>query len=821
MWFLSARLAEVFASHKTHAKLGIRGLRLCFRASLPNVGGLFMNKRNWMVLALCATFGTAGLISCSDDVNEPVNPGKDHALSLTPGVINLKLGQAGASTARYTISNLAASDIDLDIRVDNEDCASSAVSSIKTDGNGQARINVTAGNKSCTTNVHVSAAANATITRSFEVRVSDTTGGDDPAIITIVSPANKQLNLEKKGDFKEISVAYNEANGAAIAETRINAANSNEDCITLRAGSVTTNLDGEADLRVTANGEDCSARVTFSVSGGKVEPAIVNVQVGTPKEYNGAVNITLDHSRINEIQELVVGVVPNCDAFNNLSDPQKIGNELTLTNDEVISGSGSKLELVRPRVTWAGSPITLYDISIASGQRSVVAYAISGDDNVIALGCVGGLSVDSKTVNLAMQVVPYSFHARYDLVTNFDLTSGFAPSQGGMPSVEFMVAGDWIGFMLKLFNDPLETLLDFFWTNTVARLKGVSGSNPAFDFIINFLVNDATKGIAIAVIKPMLETYLGETGDWYKIFRTISPDVADLISNMQLSGYMRVATTSANGTIINEGSQEYTDLQYQWSYSPTGGAPTGCMPDAYGNSTCRRRMQLNNKNAAINGSWNGTVRDGGSADGLLSINSHDLNFKWATILYSAVFGEILPNALGYNENVSIQQGQYIKGFLEKLVFMTVVDAYLQRPGAKPLTITGAGKECNRFLEALIYMIYEGDLGIVTPIISMMTDLACGSTGLGLLEEKVRESLGKFEAGTANNFKASSTDCTLHITNSMRYTSFGRADSKPVPSAHDIVTVKPPTKTTNRCQMNVDFAIGSETIILKGIYHAEY
>ena len=493
---------------------------------------------------------------------------------------------------------------------------------------------------------------------------------------------------------------------------------------------------------------------------------------------------------------------------------------------------------------------------------AVAALDKAHSDTIVAYGCTDvDPSVDQEMVSIEMEALPVDITGEYTVISNFDLTSAFEASEN-LPYVEKMSGGDWIKFVGDLFAEPVDTLYDFLWQNSIARLEliprlsdlKIAGLNVG-DLIKNLLMNDLTKEMGLAYLKPLLEDSLkGSDGklSWYDILLMISPDVEDLVRNMQFGGQLIVEDVQ-NGT-ITAGSEKFTELQYQWSYSSVN--CTKKLANAYAKAgKTRCAMSLNgSKYSAIEGNWTGTVTENGHiSDGNaeLTIDSHSLSFKWASILYAVIFNTILPSALSYPAN----DDNPLSAFMTRLLFEPIVARYqseynnceidpvtgeyrcdrqcqsktvikerngkiiektfpcLQIKTVADYTGQPDNYKCGQFIESIIYMIAAGErIENWQNVITVVAKYTCDE-GLSALDDLVWEQLERINSGTKNELKLSTENCALYDEGAVNYQKMGILDEF-VWTANEVFGSS--ARKSSRCIWQVDY--GDEKTLL-GLFHA--
>ncbi|MBS7380448.1 MAG: hypothetical protein KIG72_04170, partial [Bradymonadales bacterium] len=425
----------------------------------------------------------------------------------------------------------------------------------------------------------------------------------------------------------------------------------------------------------------------------------------------------------------------------------------------------------------------------------------------------------------------------YDIISNFDISSAYTKDKHPeLPAAEDMNAGDWVDWIVKLFDNPVKALYDFIWVNSIVRLGDLINQQ----WVTDFISNPMTKGLVWDLFSKELLTYLN-TQDWYKIIIAVAPDIKDLTTNMQFKGTMAVETTDASGLKITKATQTYNELQYRWSYNIE--TNSDCLKgDVFTKSgTCRMSMPLDkaaHATATLTGNWTGKVTNG-DVISTLDIDEHELTMKWATILYNAIFGEIMPKVLNYKDSTNLEKGRLTSAFLEKVLFDTVAQAYTNsieeynkanectcKTEGNVETCTSASNKtcryklqstqsCERFIESIVYYAYA-KASEYSSVIQGAATIACGDQGLGQLDTLVVESLDKVQAGKFTIATNPENPCILLDDGASSYQRIGdiSAETKvDIFNVYDVITKKVETK---RCRWNFDLTKNYTAI---GLFHA--
>ena len=757
-------------------------------------------------------------------------------LKIGKSTVELDAGGQETVTAQYisTTDVSVVANKSLELSSSNSSCVK-VESSVMTDADGLADIVLTAADDAvagCSSFITVkppkgaSANITATVAEAAEPEISGT------PVLTFTPDAITTPYVEK--DKKEFKVTFKDGNSKGIKGQKITFAVDDSTCVKVSNASKRTGDDGTADNSILILKDGCSANVTAKASNaGKDYEAKLPVTVGGITEYNLKLALKYENeSRFAGIGYTAYKVLQeSCDAIQtshkSYEDYLKDTSNDSDGSEDSVSGNTSNYIL---------NTFDVEDVDVDLDKAIIAWGAVDGFGDATAVGCVDiSASNANQTVIVELTALPLDILGKYDITANFDLTSAFPPSQNTLPPVEDMKAGDWVKFTVDLFKEPVEVLLDFVWANTVSRLKAVSSDNSVVKTIINFITSDSTKQIAVKSLKPLIEKYLNSTEEgkqsWYQILKTISGDVEELVRNMQFTGYFNIDEVDANDkTQITKASEEFKNLEYQWNFVPQGGSQN-CIKDAYAKpGSCRTSMNLGGKVEAISGNWIGSVSEGEGVDGLLKIGAHPLTFKWATILYSAVFGEILPRAMGYSDSKYVsKQGadgyRYITAFLNALVFQPIAKYYGQEKAGKQkdpsdpeagtypnLSIEGTDKDCQRFIEALVYLIYS-DASSAAGVISVVADLACGNQALGQLDTLVEKSLAKIESSSENKLNLAADGCTLYSEGQLKYQKMGKPDAE-FYSAYEYAN----GKQSMRCNWQITLPDSISSNPIKGLFH---
>lgn len=779
-------------------------------------------------------------------------------LNVTPQTINAKVGDAKRATAEYTKDGDALADKTLTLSLSSTDCVTLASNEVTTNDQGKAHIDITAGDTACKTTLTITPPDKDVKAKTVEIKVTDDST-DTPIEVdggTLefynLKPAAGPVKIQiEKGKTPKFMVRLLDGNSAPISsQTIIFTTSDNDNCISVVKQKDRTRDDGtvENSIETLVGGIDgCKANINISTNIPKVNTLVANVEVLPTTVYDMDVTMTLQSAKVAaKIGYAQAAFIPG-------QTCEELEPKLNEWKD-FIKKSGVRGEVNAENIDSSGDPLAKFDtfveVDVTDGKSAVIGYASATNGSpILAYKCVD-FDRMKPIVTLDLDTLPIDLKGEYDVVANFDLTSGFQKTENfnthtklapyNMPVAEKMLAGDWVDWVVALFNDPVFALYNFIWANSMDRLNAFKGKNEILDLILKVVNNNGAFSLGYTYLKPLLEDYLkskdANKQSWYDILVMVGPDVSDLVDNMQLTGTMNYPSQTPDGDkfLYSNATENYANLHYQWSYkSTTAAKPSGCVPDAYVKEfdsakypRCRRELKLSDQ--SITSTFNGKVSEinDGLADGALSIDPHGLNFRWASILFATVFGSggILHSAIPNYEIVKTKKDgketeQYIGSFLSNIVFKPIIKSYNKKihAGVKDeakkcynVTSPDDGKTvcwpelqyeddnaCYALLEAIVYMIYPNVDSKVIGIIPIIGDFACDQ-GLSKLDELVFEQLDRFQANSKESFTLkTSGDCDIYSEGTTSYQNIGKGDSQ-FYTAAEIVG----GKTTNRCELNL-------------------
>lgn len=801
-------------------------------------------------------------------------------LNVTPQTINAKVGDAKRATAEYTKDGDALADKTLTLSLSSTDCVTLASNEVTTNDQGKAHIDITAGDTACKTTLTITPPDKDVKAKTVEIKVTDDST-DTPIEVdggTLefynLKPAAGPVKIQiEKGKTPKFMVRLLDGNSAPISsQTIIFTTSDNDNCISVVKQKDRTRDDGtvENSIETLVGGIDgCSANINISTNIPKVNTLVANVEVLPTTVYDMDVTMTLQSAKVAaKIGYAQAAFIPG-------QTCEELEPKLNEWKD-FIKKSGVRGEVNAENIDSSGDPLAKFDtfveVDVTDGKSAVIGYASATNGSpILAYKCVD-FDRMKPIVTLELDTLPIDLKGEYDVVSNFNLLSGFTKTKDfdtsaknyHMPVAEKMVAGDWITWISALFNEPILALYNFIWVNSVERLSSVADGKVK-DIIDLLIAGGFTAGYNY--LEPWLEGYLkspveSNSYSWYEILRMVGPDVTDLVENMQVVGTMTYPSQQRveNQYLYANANVNYTELHYQWSYIEKGKSVIeGCKGDAYAmpfdknkNKRCRRALLLSDH--SLTGTFNGSIKeiDSTQADGLLTIDPHSLNFKWASILFAAIFGTsgILDSAVkGYD----VQQDDngkdlYIGSFLSNLVFKPVIGAYKKKLDSgtydaqnkcynvqdnegktvcwKELS-QSVNKPCYQFLEATIYFV-KPDISetLVATGIELAGKYAC-EQGLSQLDKLVFDQLDKFQSSSESAFTLESKgDCNIYSGGETSYVNIGKGDDLFTSAKAIIAGLK-----TNRCEWNLQLMKdkknndGTTTKVpatdepIKGFFHA--
>ncbi len=746
-------------------------------------------------------------------------------------------------TATYTKDGDALSGSVLNVSVADASCVSVASDAVTVNDKGEAYIDITAGAESCETKITVVSKDESDKTKTVSVKVL---GDDEPVIVeggklefVSLKPATGPVSITlSDGRKQEFQVRYSDQNGTGIESALISFEDiDNDDCFGLSASkTLKTKEDGTVKQGVTVRSkaiDGCSGKLSITTSDSSIEPLIANITVAPTRYYDMSITMTAATDKIGTkvgyVQTALLDGLTCAQAEASRDQWLSMVDAATYKTDEAA-------------ITAGGNPFATFEdltVEVGDGKVAVIGYGMADGESadILAYGCT---EIDRMQgdVNIVLKEVPVEIKGSYDIVSNFDISSAFTRDKhDNLPAVEEMNAGDWIDWVVKLFEDPINALYDFIWVNSISRLTSIDGIP---DWVAKFVTGSTTKKLVLDLFETELRKYLNDYG-WYNILVTVAPDIKDLVTNMQFKGTMHVTEVASDGLTINKADQLYNELQYRWSYDKENNSACKSNTIYTEPGTCRMTLMLDKAAytpATVTGNWTGKVYSGDVVNSL-SIDTHAMEIKWATILYNAVFGEILPKAMKYETAANLAQGRLVSAFLDKVLFETVSKAYTagknaynQEKGCVCLkladgteTCTGGEKcryslkttqPCEQFVEAVIYYAYA-EASSYAGAISDVANIACGDKGLGQLDALVAKSLDKVQAGTFKIKSDPEYSCSLYEDGTTSYQRIGNTETEENRGKkYSVFDINNEKLSTNRCHWNFEITVN---YTMSGLFHA--
>ncbi len=729
------------------------------------------------------------------------------SLSLTPGgsdtaVANYKMEQSGTPIANRF----------LELSSTNPACANPASTSVETDASGNADIKVIA-NDGGACNAMITVKPPEGTSKSINVSVSE---GDEPGPGPVVPGATMAFDptslsiafSEKTGN---IVLNYKDGNGAGVANANVTF-DYDDSCIKSdKLKKAKTDDNGQIAMVLTAQKDDC--KTTLTAKSGDVT-ASAEIAVTAKTEFSFTLETAIDEASYEKIGYLTVGTSDQtCAALADASGLKEAADKIATEEQMDINGTSPIL-----------STHLMTEVPIAQKSVLVVGKATSSAKVTKAYGCKDiSAADDGQTVHLDLTMVPAEIKGTYDVITNFDFTSTIKGT--GANRLEKMTGNDWLKFLFDFFDDPANTILSFVWDNSIDRLNDIDDETAKK--VISAVLGSKTKELLLPLAKSLIENYLkdfkfqfeGADKSYYDlIVKDIAPIVSDLSRNMQLLGTMEIAETDGVSA-ISKGNEKFTEVQYIWPFTTN----KACVPNAYGKTDvkCRNRMQLAKAN---DGNVQSVDWTGKWADEKLTINTHSLSFKWASILASVVVIEILPAVFDYKGNNNYKAGNYFSALIDKFGFDLIINAYNKKHAEDaeryPELESGTTiSSCAKAIEAMAIMVTDSAKSAGSMIVSVADSFVCSY--VSELDKYVWDALGKVEASTDNALTLEAKDCALSEASLVEgenpfdgmYTRMGTPDD-PVVTAHEVFGED--KKFSSRCTW--ELKIGSMDEPMKGLFH---
>lgn len=656
---------------------------------------------------------------------------------------------------------------DLQISSNNTDCVTVAPDHNYTDQSGQMELIVTALDEAedqCQAKVKVKDGKGVSSTLNVTVNSPEI---DDNSKLIFTDPSNKTLNITADDISSSTTLKLQLQGTGKTNGVNICFESSDMECAYVK-GCAKTDDNGEAVSKgLKIKKADCSANITAYVKKNTAIKDIMTVTVGPVEYYNLNVNLNFEGKRCEDTQYAGIYYSDKecADIFTDTFDVNDLIDvpETFVDTDSLVSSDKDNGGFNLGMCPSLASNIKIEEVPVSA--KSIIAYATNeenGDGSVIAHAC-DPLSLEDASEAKTLQLIaePIDITGTYWMTSNFDFTSGLEKSgctagttvvytENGksfdgpcVAHVESMKAGDWVDFIVNFTSMPLATLLEFIWTNTLERLDGAFQNNSTMQSVIKLVLG--SKMIALPTAYTYASKWLSEQA-WYKVFTSISGDIAELASNMQLSGQFEITNYNRSELIVpaNGATTSFNAIEYQWSLSGSS-----CATDPYhkytceeyvyngdpDNDMCRNAVALNSNlfkdEMSMSGTWGAGAEiveaEVNAADNAINIKAHNMTFKWATILYNVVFGKVLPSALEYDSydsdnayaSAAKEKGLYIKALLSKLLFQSVMKAYGEYVNANSTRLGNLKFEnnawvntdfsCDNFFKALIEWILAANV----------------------------------------------------------------------------------------------------------------
>ena len=860
--------------------------------------------------------------------------------------LNLEVGEQKSVTAVYKDAKdqiLANKSITISAQDANQDCVSFTQCNA-TDSNGECAFVVTAASakvvtKSCTAVLNIKSEDNISAQVTVTVKNPAATESDvevkDDWKLTVSYEGDEVSYTGNKSHDKTVSFEAADLDKGGVVEVKltdgsnvgqkdkfVEFATSNSACATIKP--VKTGTGGKVDAVVKLKKANCDTTFTATVSSNDKIKTNFDVHVDEVAFYNFRVALDYpdDAKRCANVEHAYVfASTKSCGEIERGGTKrfftewdhveENIQSKWAVQDGEFDGFSVNKTACTKSDA-YLVEGIKLKDFPVSADDarpKSIFAFVTQteadGEERVLGHACEDRedeLTIEHATEPLVLDIIsePYDIKGTYYLTANFDFTRGLEKSLSDeacknnhtsypdvnanicVPAVETMKAGDWVTFINNFAIDPVATLLEFVWVNSIDRLKDVD--NEGIRKVMQIVLG--AKAFALPIAYKAANDALMKF-EWFKTYKQVSGDISELASNMQLGGKFQIDNyDGSKATVPANGAKTIFDtLQYRWSLAGDCKQPdiapdeaTVTCSDYYYNGNpnvtgqkCRQSLDLDLNDTSIEGIWTSESQisnpsSGDGQDANISISAHSVRFKWASILYGAVFGKILPLIFKYDtstiapENTAavndVRQKLYIRALLTRLLFQSVVSSYANYVEANQTKLDGlqiSWKDqytCQNFILALIEWILaanvvgnEGDsssaldwlkglegqggssvASMASAVVKVLGNMVCnGDNGfkynLAELDKLVIDQLNKVEFDSTNGLNISSESCPLYTQGTEKFQFFGHQDTGTIPTANDVFAKE---TYTQRCKWNVQLPPAEgQTSNLKfdGIFHA--
>ncbi len=740
-------------------------------------------------------------------------------LTLTPDSLELVPGGSDTSVANYKMeqSGKPIANKILKLESTNSACAAPELASVETDANGNADIKVIAKDGgSCKAMITVKPPMGTS--KSINVSVFE---GDEPGPVVgngslAFDPTSLTIAFsEKTGN---IVLNYKDGNGAGVANANV-IFDYDDNCIKSdKLKKAKTDDNGQIAMVLTAQKDDCTTTLTAK-SGDLTASADIAVTAKT--EFSFTLETAIDESKYDKIGYLAVGTSDqSCAAIAATEAGLQAAAEAAVEEEAELNGTSPIL-----------STYLMTEVPIARKSVLAVGKANPSSKATKAYGCKDiSEADDGQTVHLDLAVVPTEIKGTYDVVTNFDFTDAIQPS--GEVLIEKMTGGDWLKLLLDFIDDPGATMMSFIWNNSLEILN----EDELFKQTLAMYFTSTSQTIMLNYFAKVYDDYLKICKielDTEKLCSDVikdelSPIIDDLSTNMQLFGRMEIAETD-DVSAINKGNEEFTEVQYIWPFTTN----RACVPNAYGKTDvkCRNRMLLAKAN---DGNVQSVDWTGKWADEKLTINTHSLSFKWASILASVILIEALPTVFDYKSNKNYKGGKYFSAFIEDLGFQLIVNAYNKKheedSDRYPALSNSNTDPCVQAILAMVSLSFENilqkkitaSMTVEDYLITISNSKVCPV--FAKMDDFAWLALAQIESSDEKPMTLGAKDCALSEVSLAKeyeenpfegyYTRMGIPD-EPVVTAHEVFGED--KKSSSRCTWELKNGAMDKTV--NGLFHS--
>ena len=563
-------------------------------------------------------------------------------------------------------------------------------------------------------------------------------------------------------------------------------------CVLVSNAFAETAADGLAEFSLRGRSKDANVILQFSVDGAEgIDPIEAELQIRAKDSYDLIVEFNYEGGR--QFQSVQPRLYTTEASSTDPNPPQTCADVYKTVSPRTVNDF-HQAEAGVPHPEVARNPDGSINPATYISLRTTQQYLAAGyaktptGDTVFVYGC-SDTPPDDSTGSPKMVVdlieVPVLVAGDYALVSNFDLLTALPHTDVMDPTFGDYQAGDWIRFIIELFENPGNAI--------VGMLLQID--------VIDDALGGTIEVVVVSLINEAIEQF---APDWLQDTFNVGSDIGALLTDLQLEGTISIVEEPADcgdergdNCLPLTQTHSYNAVTFQWSLDlPTSSTfAQACGPAAEGGNkiTCNIQGLTGDPTLSVSGTWEGSFDE---STGLLDIEPHGVQVPYGSILLGVIENLALPAIFGPSVTS-------IGGMVEHVILGAFVDFYNGRCDTSesycPIVATG----CDGAGEALARLLL-GD-NALSSLLGSVTGAICVQ-GIDLIQGYVDDFAASLVLDTGDGLTFATPEgaaCQMYDSDlNLQYDKMGNNDT-----------------AENRCVWDMQLNLGGYQGAIDGRFHS--